>query len=111
MNICFYTYIFIYIYISIYLYVYIYVYIYIHIYTCRCLGGRKATSNPSRMLPPQDLKFWSVGWLDWNLILDTNGGPNHLKNNCDANIIQDAERTKGGSTMIKQVCICIRMCV
>ena len=43
-----------------------------------------------------------VGWLDWNLILDTSGGPNHLKNLCDANIIADPLRTQGKGTLIQQ---------
>jgi glucosylceramidase len=31
-----------------------------------------------------DLNAGAVGWTDWNLVLDTTGGPNHLNNNCDA---------------------------
>jgi len=31
-----------------------------------------------------DLNAGSVGWTDWNLILDENGGPNHVNNVCDA---------------------------
>jgi hypothetical protein len=42
---------------------------------------------------PFTVRFWAVGWIDWNLILDTHGGPNHLKNLCDANIIADPEHT------------------
>ena len=34
-----------------------------------------------------DLNRWTVGWLDWNLILDENGGPNHVGNLCSAPII------------------------
>ncbi|TMW62180.1 hypothetical protein Poli38472_009673 [Pythium oligandrum] len=36
-----------------------------------------------------DFNNWVVGWVDWNLILDHTGGPNHLGNNCDAPIIID----------------------
>ncbi|TYZ61741.1 hypothetical protein PybrP1_005157, partial [[Pythium] brassicae (nom. inval.)] len=36
-----------------------------------------------------DINNWAVGWVDWNLILDHTGGPNHLGNNCDAPIIID----------------------
>ena len=43
----------------------------------------------------EDLKHWAVGWTDWNLVLNTAGGPNHLKNLCDANIIVDPEHHLG----------------
>lgn len=36
-----------------------------------------------------DFNNWVVGWVDWNLLLDHTGGPNHLGNNCDAPIIVD----------------------
>lgn len=36
-----------------------------------------------------DLNHWSSGWVDWNLVLDTTGGPNHLGNLCDGPIIVD----------------------
>ena len=51
----------------------------------------------------EDLKFWAVGWTDWNLVLSTSGGPNHLKNLCDANIIVDPDNTVGhGDPLILQ---------
>mmetsp|Transcript_68638 Transcript_68638/g.223305 ORF Transcript_68638/g.223305 Transcript_68638/m.223305 type:complete len:488 (+) Transcript_68638:253-1716(+) len=31
-----------------------------------------------------DLNIGGVGWLDWNLLLDSHGGPNHVGNVCDA---------------------------
>jgi O-glycosyl hydrolase len=34
-----------------------------------------------------DLENFAQGWIDWNLILDETGGPNHLGNNCDASLI------------------------
>merc|ERR1719506_2166604 len=34
-----------------------------------------------------DLAAGSNGWLEWNLILDGIGGPNHLGNLCDAPIL------------------------
>ena len=37
-----------------------------------------------------DLNRWTVGWIDWNLILDTQGGPNHVGNFCSAPIHTDA---------------------
>jgi glucosylceramidase len=40
-----------------------------------------------------DLNHWTVGWIDWNLILDQTGGPNHVGNLCSAPIIADV--TKG----------------
>lgn len=36
-----------------------------------------------------DLNHWSVGWTDWNLILDQQGGPNHSGNYCSAPIMAD----------------------
>ncbi|RLM96853.1 hypothetical protein BBO99_00000139 [Phytophthora kernoviae] len=34
-----------------------------------------------------DLNNYVVGWIDWNLLLDHKGGPNHAGNYCDAPII------------------------
>lgn len=36
-----------------------------------------------------DLNHWNEGFLDWNLVLDETGGPNHVGNLCDAPIIAD----------------------
>jgi glucosylceramidase len=36
-----------------------------------------------------DLKRWTVGWIDWNLLLDERGGPNHVGNFCSAPILAD----------------------
>ena len=36
-----------------------------------------------------DFSNWCQGYLDWNLFLDTLGGPNHVNNLCDAPIIID----------------------
>jgi len=38
-----------------------------------------------------DLNSFASGWTDWNLVLDTNGGPNHLGGNCDAHLIVDPQ--------------------
>lgn len=38
----------------------------------------------------KDLNRWTVGWIDWNLILDPQGGPNHVGNFCSAPIHVDA---------------------
>jgi glucosylceramidase len=37
-----------------------------------------------------DLNRWTVGWIDWNLLLDMQGGPNHVGNLCSAPILADA---------------------
>jgi glucosylceramidase len=34
-----------------------------------------------------DLNHWTNGWVDWNMVLDQMGGPNHAGNLCDAPII------------------------
>lgn len=39
-----------------------------------------------------DFNNWQEGWLDWNLILDETGGPNHVGNLCDAPIIADTKK-------------------
>jgi glucosylceramidase len=39
-----------------------------------------------------DLNHWTVGWVDWNLILNEQGGPNHVGNYCSAPIIADTQR-------------------
>ena len=36
-----------------------------------------------------DLNRWTVGWIDWNMLLDETGGPNHANNFCSAPIIAD----------------------
>ena len=36
-----------------------------------------------------DLNRWTVGWIDWNLLLDETGGPNHVGNLCSAPILID----------------------
>lgn len=36
-----------------------------------------------------DLNNWCEGYLDWNIVLDEIGGPNHVGNYCDAPIIAD----------------------
>ncbi len=40
----------------------------------------------------QDLNHWTVGWIDWNLLLDEQGGPNHVGNFCSAPLLADAGR-------------------
>jgi glucosylceramidase len=38
----------------------------------------------------EDLNHWFVGWVDWNLALDLEGGPNWAKNFVDSPIIVNA---------------------
>ena len=41
-----------------------------------------------------DINNWVCGWLDWNLLLDISGGPNHVYNMCSAPIIAAPEKGK-----------------
>ena len=50
----------------------------------------------------QDLLHWCTGWVDWNLILDITGGPNHLGNRCDANLIADPPNKLGYGKLVYQ---------
>ena len=47
------------------------------------LGERYACSMVN------DLNRWTVGWIDWNLLLDASGGPNHVGNLCSAPLLVD----------------------
>ena len=37
------------------------------------------------------LDHWVTGWIDWNIVLDKNGGPNHVGNYCGAPIMIDTD--------------------
>jgi glucosylceramidase len=37
----------------------------------------------------EDLNHWTTGWIDWNLLLDKGGGPNHVGNFCLSPIMAD----------------------
>ncbi|GJQ62366.1 MAG: glycosyl hydrolase [Melioribacteraceae bacterium] len=37
------------------------------------------------------IDHWLKGWIDWNVVLDKNGGPNHVGNFCGAPIMIDTE--------------------
>jgi len=37
------------------------------------------------------LNHWLNGWIDWNIVLDKRGGPNHVGNFCGAPIMIDTE--------------------
>ena len=36
-----------------------------------------------------DLNRWTTGWIDWNILLNEAGGPNHVGNYCSAPILYD----------------------
>jgi len=38
-----------------------------------------------------DLNNWAVGWTDWNIVLNQQGGPNHLGNYCDAPVMGNTD--------------------
>jgi glucosylceramidase len=38
-----------------------------------------------------DLNHWTVGWIDWNMVLDETGGPNHAGNYCSSPIMIDTQ--------------------
>ena len=37
------------------------------------------------------LNHWMSGWIDWNIVLDRDGGPNHVGNFCGAPIMIDVD--------------------
>ena len=37
------------------------------------------------------IDHWLTGWVDWNIVLDAQGGPNHVGNFCGAPIMIDTE--------------------
>jgi len=45
-----------------------------------------------------DLNRWTVAWVDWNLILDERGGPNHVGNYCSAPILVDTQAQNASCT-------------
>jgi len=42
----------------------------------------------------RDFNRWLEAWVDWNLILDADGGPNHVSNLVSAPVIADSKRDK-----------------
>ena len=58
------------------------------------LGERYATSIIN------DLNRWTVGWIDWNLLLDATGGPNHVGNLCSAPILAAADDDHNGGQVL-----------
>ncbi|KDO16813.1 hypothetical protein SPRG_17702 [Saprolegnia parasitica CBS 223.65] len=57
----------------------------------RRLVPRPALQRPRH--PRQSRQPPVVGWVDWNLLLDHNGGPNHLANTCDAPLVLTPDET------------------
>jgi glucosylceramidase len=39
-----------------------------------------------------DLNNWTAGWVDWNMLLDQRGGPNHKGNYCSAPLMADVSK-------------------
>lgn len=39
-----------------------------------------------------DFNHWSRGWIDWNLVLNEEGGPNHVSNFCEAPVMYDRHK-------------------
>jgi glucosylceramidase len=39
----------------------------------------------------KDLNHWAVGWTDWNMLLDMEGGPRHCPGRCSAPILGDVQ--------------------
>ncbi len=37
---------------------------------------------------------WTTAFIDWNLLLDSNGGPNHVANYCEAPVMFDEHKRK-----------------
>lgn len=35
-----------------------------------------------------------MGWIDWNLLLNEHGGPNHVENPCSEPVLADAGRAE-----------------
>jgi glucosylceramidase len=40
----------------------------------------------------EDLNNWASGWIDWNMVLNIKGGPNHAGNFCDAPVLVDEDK-------------------
>lgn len=41
-----------------------------------------------------DFNSGASGWIDWNMVLDINGGPNHAQNFCEAPVLVDLEKNR-----------------
>ncbi|CAN0206041.1 unnamed protein product, partial [Ectocarpus sp. 4 AP-2014] len=54
-------------------------------------GWKRAEHTVHEMIA--DVNSWSTGWVDWNLMLNYDGGPNHAGNLCDTPIISNENHT------------------
>lgn len=54
-----------------------------------CCSGAWAAAERYAESIIKDLNNWTEGWLDWNLLLDGEGGPNHVNNTCFAPLTFD----------------------
>ena len=54
-------------------------------------------SNPAALKAAsgitEDLNAGVNGYMDWNILLDSNGGPNHKKNYCNSPVMLNSENT------------------
>ena len=50
---------------------------------------------PPSITPPPEThtRVAPLGWIDWNLLVDFEGGPNHLGNLCDAPLVANENFT------------------
>ena len=67
------------------------------IFTEGCIEGgpRKGTWYPGERYAHNiinDLNNGCTGWIDWNIALDLQGGPNHVGNYCDAPLLVDTDK-------------------
>jgi glucosylceramidase len=53
--------------------------------------GSWATGERYARSMMNDFNRWTVGWVDWNMILDETGGPNHVNNLCSAPILANTQ--------------------
>lgn len=61
---------------------------------CSCPGVRRGDWLRAERLGHDviyDLLNHAQGWIDWNLLLDASGGPNHQGNQCDASLVAAAD--------------------
>jgi len=52
-------------------------------------AGSWATGERYARSMINDLNHWTTGWIDWNILLNEAGGPNHVGNYCSAPILYD----------------------
>ena len=54
------------------------------------MGSRKSNARDMSGC----LNNWVDGWIDWNMVLNKQGGPNWAKNWCNAPVIVDVEKNE-----------------